>query len=229
MKLSTNTLEVLRNFASINPNLVINTGSTLKTIAESKTILASANVEETFPVSVGIYDLNQFLTIYGALTEPDLTFEEDGNSVLLSGADSQSYRYYFSDASILTSPTKDLTMPDCEVKFSLTDAQMQAIRRAANAISSTDVVVIGEEGGGDVRIEVTDVKVSTANTFRMDLGSVESRPDGAFKLVFNINNFKFLPGSMTVSVSSKLISEFSNSDASATYWVALEKNSSFGD
>jgi hypothetical protein len=228
MKLSTETLAVLRNFATINPNMVIQPGNVIKTIAESKTILASSKVDETFPSTVGIYDLNQFLTVHSALSDPELTFDDSGEFITLKGADDQSYTYYLSDQSILTSPTKDLNMPETEIEFTLTEEQMVAIRRASSAISATDVVIIGEEGSADVSIEVTDVKVSTANKFRMKLGTVTKRPDQSFNLIFNINNFKFLPGSFEVSVSSKLISEFVNTDTDTTYWVALEKNSTFG-
>jgi len=227
MKLSNETFNVLRNFASINPNLVVREGSTIKTIAESKTVLSSAEVPDVFPQEFGIYDLNSFLTVAGMIDDPEFTFNE--SSVTISNDDgSQSFEYFFSDASILTSPSKDITMPPSVVKFTLTDSQMAAIRKAATAIACTDVVIIGEEGSTEATVEVTDVKVSTANTFKMKLGTIAARPDEAFKLVFNINNFKFLPGNFDISVSSKLISEFKNDDAKATYWVALEKTSTFG-
>lgn len=230
MKLSNETINVFRNFATINPSLVVRTGNTVKTVAESKTIMASAEVAEDFPQDFGIYDLNSFLAVIGLTEEPELDFANDGNSVnIVDSAGLQSFRYYFSDTSILTTPTRDIKMPDnCEVKFSLTEPQLNAIRKAASALGCTDVTLVGEEGSTDVSIEVSDIKVSTSNTFKMKLGSVDTRPDTEFKLVFNINNFKFLPGDIDVSVSSRLISEFRNTSADTTYWVALEKNSTFG-
>ena len=59
MKISKETLDVLKNFSAINPNLVINEGNKLSTIAEAKNIMASTTVSETFPKEIGIYDLNE--------------------------------------------------------------------------------------------------------------------------------------------------------------------------
>ena len=229
MKLSAETLTVLRNFASINPNLVIKPGSNVKTIAESKTVLASADVAETFPQEVGIYDLSSFLTQMSLINDPELVFAEDGQSIdIADGTTGESVKYFLSDSAILTSPTKDISMPSTDVEFKLTEVQLDKIRKAANALSCTDIVVSGSSGSSDVTVEVTDVKVSTANRFRLNLGNVDTRPEGDFKLIFNVNNFKFLPGNFNVKVSSRLISEFENTDTGTTYWVALEKSSSFG-
>ena len=49
MKLSSNTTMVLKNFATINQNLVIKEGSELITMSSMKNIVAKATVEENFP------------------------------------------------------------------------------------------------------------------------------------------------------------------------------------
>ena len=61
MKLSNHTTSVLKNFATINQNLVIKEGNTITTMSAMKNIVAKADVEETFPQEVAIYDLNEFL------------------------------------------------------------------------------------------------------------------------------------------------------------------------
>ena len=62
MKLSNHTTSVLKNFATINQNLVIKEGNTITTMSAMKNIMARADVEETFPQDVPIYDLDNFLT-----------------------------------------------------------------------------------------------------------------------------------------------------------------------
>jgi hypothetical protein len=42
-----------------------------------------------------------------------------------------------------------------------------------------------------------------------------------------IGNLKMLPGDYTVSISSKLISHFKNTNLPVEYWIALEKTSTF--
>ena len=58
MKLSSHTTSVLKNFATINQNLVIKEGNSIATMSAMKNIVAKAEVEETFPQEIAIYDLN---------------------------------------------------------------------------------------------------------------------------------------------------------------------------
>ena len=77
MELKESTLSILKNFASINPNIVIAEGNTLKTITEAKNVLATATVEESFPKTVGIYDLSEFLGVLSLVDVPKLEFNDD--------------------------------------------------------------------------------------------------------------------------------------------------------
>lgn len=226
MKLSDETIGVLKNFATINPNIVVNRGFVLKTISEAKNILAEAKVGEDFPREFGIYDLNEFLSVLGMFDEPELEFSEDGNSVQIIGEGNQSVKYFFSDKSILTTPQKDVTMPKTEVSFSLSEAQLNQLRKASGALGATDVVIKGEADESYVTVVVTDIKDATSNSFDMRLDSGVLRPTEGFSLVFNIANFKFVSGDYDVAISSKLISQFSSGNTK--YWVALEKSSKFG-
>ena len=70
MKLSSNTTMVLKNFATINQNLVIKEGSELLTMSSMKNIVAKATVEENFPKEIAIYDLNEFLASLSIFKSP---------------------------------------------------------------------------------------------------------------------------------------------------------------
>ena len=225
MKLSSETNNILKNFAAINSNIVINTGNEIKTIAEAKNILGKATVNETFDTSFGIYDLNEFLGVAGMFDDPELKIADDSLSIKIS-QDRRAVKYFFSDPSILTSPSKDISMPSTEVTFTLTQDDMAALRRASSTLGVTDIVVEGTSDG--VALVVTDVKDATSNEFRIDLDNV-TRGDDNFKFVFNIGNFKFVSGDYEVSISSKLLSHFKNLNAPVEYWVALEKNSTYGE
>ena len=72
MDLSENTIQLLKNFASINSNIVIKPGQNISTISEAKNILASVDVEEEFNQEIGIYDLNEFLGVLGLVDKPRL-------------------------------------------------------------------------------------------------------------------------------------------------------------
>ena len=225
MKLSSESLAVLKNFASINSNIVFRGGSTIKTMSEAKNILASANVIEEFPTDVGIYDLNEFLGVISMFNEPELEFQD---SFVQVREDNRSVKYFFSDPSILTSPTKDIQMPDPEVQFKLGDSELNTIRKASSTLSVSDLVV-EYDGSGDLQATVTDLADSTSNSFSLTLQQVSLSEGTPFRFVFSVSNFKILSGNYRVDVSSKLISHLTAESSDVEYWIALEKSSTFGD
>ena len=117
-------------------------------------------------------------------------------------------------------------MPPCDVTFTLTAEDMSNIRRAASALGVTDCVIKCEPGSTPQLI-VTDTKDSTSNSYEIDLD--DSVGEGVTcNFIFNIGNFKFVNDDYEVSISNKLISNFKAKNTPIEYWVALEKNSTFG-
>lgn len=225
MKLSNETLSVLKNFAGINSNIVLNPGQTVKTMSESKTIMASANIAEDVPSQIGVYDLNEFLGVVNMFEDPDLLFDNEFKSVRVTEG-KRAVKYFFSEPSILTSPSKDIVMPACPVSFTISAEEMSNLRKAASALGVSDVVVKCEPGSNP-QLVVTDTKDSTSNSYEIDL------EDGVGEgitcnFIFNIGNFKFVADDYEVSISDKLISNFKAKNQPIEYWVALEKNSTFG-
>ena len=80
MKLSDKTVGILKNFSTINQNILIKEGSKLRTMSTMKNILAEADVSEAFPTDFGIYDLNEFLGVLTLAKDADLNF--DNQSIL---------------------------------------------------------------------------------------------------------------------------------------------------
>ena len=221
--LSDDTINVLKNFATINPNLVFTPGQKVKTISESKTILAQADITEDMPKEFGIYDLNEFLSVYNLVDQPTLTFED--KSVLINGANNQVVRYFFSETEILTTPQKDIQMPDAELGFTLTDDILNQIRKAAAVLGHTELSLTGDNGV--ITASVVDTKDTTSNSFSYELDRDNACKE-SFNFIVSIPNLKLLPGDYFVSISSKLISNWTNNNYPIEYFIALEKNSSFG-
>ena len=220
--LSDDTINVLKNFATINPNLVFTPGQKVKTISESKTILAQADITEDMPKEFGIYDLNEFLSVYNLVEQPTLTFED--TSVLINGANNQVVRYFFSETEILTTPQKDIQMPDAELGFTLTDDILNQIRKAAAVLGHTELSLKGDNGV--ITASVVDTKDTTSNSFSYELDR-DNACKNDFNFIVSIPNLKLLPGDYFVSISSKLISNWTNNNYPIEYFIALEKNSSF--
>lgn len=223
MQLNENTLAVLKNFATIQPNIVLSEGAVVKTIAEAKNVMAVANLDQSFDKSVGIYNLDEFLAVLGLVDAPELSFGDDFVTVADSSGRS-SVKYFYSDTSILTSPAKDIPMPEAEVTFTLDAGTLNRVRRAAAALGHEKMTITAAEGG--VRLSVVDNTDATSNAFSIVVpGSVASED---FTFVMNIANLKLIDGDYEVAVSSRLISQFKNTGVDVTYYIALEKSSTYG-
>lgn len=220
MKISSETINILKNFSGINANLVFKPGKELKTISEAKTIMANASILEDFPQTFGVYDLNEFLSLYNLMDEPDLEFSD---KFLTMSDGSQRIKYYYSEIEILTQPSKDINMPECEVILDLSATNLDKIRKAAAVLGHSELAFSSQ--GDGVIASVFNEKDSTANTFDIDLGTSSTE---TFNYVFSISNLKMLQGDYKVSISSRLISNWRNADNPLDYFIALEKSSSFG-
>ena len=223
MQLNDETLAVLKNFASIQPNVVLNEGNVVKTIAEAKNVMAVATLGQTFDKTVGIYNLDEFLAVLGLVDTPDLNFQDDFVTVK-SGAGRSQVKYFYSDPSILTSPAKDIPMPDAEVKFPLDESTFKKVLRAAGALGHEKMTITATEGG--IKLTVVDNTDSTSNAFEIVVPGTSDSTD--FTFVMNIANLKLISGDYDVEVSSRLISRFTNQSADIKYFIALEKSSTYG-
>jgi hypothetical protein len=212
----------LKNFATINPNIVIKPGGQLKTISEAKNIMAVADGTDDFPTEFGIYDLNEFLSVSNLVQDPNFDFQ-DKNVKITSGGNTVTY--FFSEPEILTSPSKEITMPDTEVGISITQEVLSQVRKAAAVLGHTEMSIKGS--GGKVTLSVVDSSDATANSFDIELNDNNDCTE-EFNFIVNINNLKLIEGDYFVNISSKLISQWTCSSMAVKYFIALEKASTFG-
>jgi len=171
---------------------------------------------------MGIYDLNEFLSVLNLVASPQIEFDQN-SAIISSIGGSSKIRYFFSDPSILTAPQKDITMPSSDVKLSLSDTDLGAIRKAAAVLGHTELSIIGQDG--KVTLRVLDTKDSSANTFDYDTGRSTTEE---FNFVVNIPNLKLMTADYDIEISKKLISKWTASTG-IEYFIALEKSSTFGE
>ena len=221
MKLSDSTINILKNFSSINQSLLFKEGKKLRTISVMKNILAEVEVTEEFPKDFGIYDLNQFLNGLSLHQSPELDIENDSYMVIREGK--MRSKYFFADPNVIVSPPdKDIVLTSEEISFNLNTQQLDKLLKASSVYQLPDLSVVGENGV--VKLVVSDRKNDTSNDFSIIVGETESK----FSFIYKVENIKILPGSYEVSISKKLLSKFVNSDKNLTYWIALEPDSTFG-
>lgn len=224
MKLSNETVAILKNFGAINQGILFKPGKTLKTVSSHKNILAEVSIKEDIPAEFGIYDLNNFLSVI-SLHKDDPSFEFDDKQVTIVGNKGRSkIKYRFTPANmIVTPPEKALTMPDAEIKFDLTAEDFDWVLRAAGVLASPQIAI--ESDGKKVSIVTLDLQNDSAHTDALEISEGNGNK---FKMVFKTENItKIMPGSYDVFISSKGISHFKNKTVPLQYWVTTEAGSKF--
>ena len=219
MKISNDTRSVLKNFSTINSGIRVKTGNKLETISNMKNILAVAPVDESFPQDFSIYNLPEFLGATSLLSDPEFEF---GDTSLTVADDNSSLAYFYASEGMVTAPDKMITMPDAEIVINLSSTLLSELQKAASVLGVNDMVLSSD--GTVIRLEVTDKKNPTSNTFSRIVGEGNGV---SYTMNFKIENLKVLDGNYEVSVSSKGISHFNNTDIDLEYFIALEPDSKY--
>ena len=221
MKLSDNALAILKNFAGINNSILVKEGNKLRTISVAKNILAEAEIKEEFPRDFAIYDLNQFLNGLSLHQDPDLDFQQDNYLSIKEGK--RRVKYFFADPNVIIAPPeKDITLPTQDVCFQMDSVTLEKLVKAAAVYQLPDLSAIGE--AGVIKLVVRDKKNDTSNEYAIVVGETEAE----FTFNFKVENIKIIPGAYDVVVSSKLLSQFTNTQHNLKYYIALEPDSTFG-
>lgn len=225
MELSDRTMQVLKNYATINPNIVFRQGNELMTISVARNVLSKVTLDEYIPSEFGIYDLNEFLNVLSLVDKPNLNLSDD-YAIISDSVGRSSVKYYFSDPDMLTVPQKEVVMPETEVNFSLDTDTLGKIKRASSALGHSEISIT--PAGGSVRLSVVDSSDPTGNSFSIDVEGVY-KEDTSFNFIMNVNNLKIVNEDFMVGISSKLISNFKSKQSPIEYYIALEKTSTYGD
>ena len=221
MKLSDNALAILKNFAGINNSILVKQGNKLRTISVAKNILAEAEIKEDFPRDFAIYDLNQFLNGLSLHQDPDLDFNQDSYLSIKEGK--RRVKYFFADPNVIIAPPeKEIVLPSQDVCFQLDSVTLDKLIKAAAVYQLPDMSAIG--GNGVVKLVVRDKKNDTSNEYAIVVGETSDE----FEFNFKVENIKIIPGAYEVVVSSKLLSQFTNTQHNLKYFIALEPDSTFG-
>ena len=224
MKISTKTLDVLKNFSEINQSILIKKGKKLKTVSALKNILAHAEVEDDFPQDFAIYQLNEFIGVLSTMNNPDLTFHD--KYVMLSQENGACTKYFYADPSVVVSPEKDINMPSEDINFTLLEKQYNDLLKMSSILQLNDILVKGCSKTDKIFLAVTNKKNDTSNDYSIKVGEGVTEP---YKMYFKTENLKMVVGDYNVHISSKGISHFENMNIKLDYWIALEPDSNYGE
>lgn len=224
MKLSNDTLLILKNFSTINPGIYFRKGNILKTVSPQKNILVEAQILETFPVSFGIYDLNNFLSVL-SLYKDGIELGFNDKHVIIKGMEGRSkIQYRFTEPSMIVTTDKTITLPSVDVKFILTQKDLECIMKTSNVLNSPNIAIVNN--GNKVFVESFNSLDDSAHIHSIILNDIEIG-DIQYKLIFKKDNLKLLLGEYEVEISSSGISQFYDKSRNIKYWVTLEVGSTY--
>lgn len=218
MKLSEETIDILKNFSTINQSLLFKKGNTLSTISALKTVLATAVVSEQFPEEFAIHDLNKFLAKISLYKDCDLEFTSDKVRFVSADGKRSDYIKYCSPKVIVTPPDKKLSVgtPDCSFTLSNDDLEWQ--RKSAGISGSPNFIF--KSDGEKVYIVSTDVKDDSSDLSKTEIG--EGDGETKFEVVMKVENFKVIDGTYDVEISKRGLAKFTHKDLNIEYFIAIE-------
>ena len=220
MYLSQETVSLLKNFATINQSILIKAGKKIRSMSVMKNILVETTIDEEFTRDVAIYDLNQFLNCLSLIPGAEVKLE-DSSIVITDGTNSIDYRY--SDPSVISAPPeKELKLPSEDVCVTLTEENLETVKKAAAVLQIPDVSLVGD--GSKIFLTVRDKKNSGSNSYRIEVGETET----VFQFNLKVENLKLLGGDYDGIVSAKNLARFESHSRPLVYFIALEPDSTFG-
>jgi hypothetical protein len=222
-KLSKETLAVLKNFSSLNCNILVEEGNVIQTITPTKNVMARAVIKEEFSTKFGIWDLSKFLSVVSIFENPEFTFED--KYVVIGDGKKSSVKYFYCEPSLLTVPTKNVKMPDTALSIDMTHVMINELTKAASVLQVQDLRICPSDDSTEILGIVHDVNDPTSNHYSICLG--ENTVDASSQFDFKINLLRLLPGNYKADFTETVISKFTHNDFDLTYWIALETSSKF--
>ena len=164
MQLSETTIAILKNCSQLNQNILIEAGSTIRTVNTFKTTMFKCTVPEVFNHEVRLHNLSDFIRILSLFDNPEFDFGAE--SVTIYDASGASMKYGYSDREDLVVETRD--PPDLEVvaEFPVTNDQLNKITRSAQMNKVEDIGFLCEDGA--VKIKAHN-KERTTREFTVDV------------------------------------------------------------
>jgi hypothetical protein len=221
MKIGNETLQLLKNFASINTNIVFKPGNNIATISTGRNIFAKTTIKEEIPIEFAIYDLNSMLAMLTLINDQEVEF---GEKCLYVSSAAGKFEYYYSNPEIvIAAPSGEIEHEEI-YKFRITTEDIHMLMKAAAITGSPTISVTSKDGA--VSLSVADRKNATASNFTKFIGT-HSEP---FDVFIAVQNLKVIPDTYDVCVAkipsgkAKFL-HFKNEPKNLQYWIAVEPGS----
>ncbi len=220
VKLSKESIEILKLFSSINGSMAFKAGNIQRTLSAGEGVFAEATLPEEFSIPFSIYELNKFLGVLNLPQMKDATLEfNDDKKVVIKGQANTKINYFFTNQSFVTAPEKAMKLPSVELDVTLSSETLDGFMRAASALGHT--IMAFKVEAGQAYLTATNPELGDAsNDYQVDLGEVVDAQDGIYRV--KIANVKILPGNYRVNVCARGMIQFEAIDRQLKVYVGLE-------
>ncbi len=222
--LSSETLNILKNFAGINSNIIVTPGNILHTMSPVKNVVGKAKIAEDLEVPFGIFDLGEFLALVSTFETPEFVFEAKRVTVQEAGGKaSDRLVYYYSPTNLLAEP-KNLGKFDTVVSIKIRSAVLDNLFKRA-AIGKFEDLAIESDDEGNIVLRALDVSNSSTNSVSVVVGKNDT--GATFRFLFKIEAIRVIPGTYDVHLAEKMITHWVNTKTDLQYWIAQETASTY--
>lgn len=222
MKLSKETIDVLKNFQTINPSIILRPGNVVMSQRED-VIVARAKIEEEIPTTVPLVDLKKFLALY-SLSGENTEIEFNENHLTLS-QDGYNSKIRYSPENLIDSPPvgKALKLKSKDIQFTLRQDVWERVSAAMSIMSFSEFAFIGEDGKLSIQGLSTKIEKDESDTYAAVIGDTDKN----FRCIMNSVNMRLIPGDYDVTIDRNGIVHFKGEVAE--YWVIMNAKSTFDE
>lgn len=231
MKFSKSTLAILKNFASINPGIVLTPGDVVMTRSIDNAVYAETTIDDVIDADMSIYDLNGFLgaiSLVGETSSVNVENISGMNTIVIKSSKTIAY-WPLDHKNSIIHPKKRIVFPTSCVEFELSSDNLAYIMKLSRGLG-VDTLVITNDSGKLILNgynKVTDGKM-VKKLFTQELG--EYTGDNTFKFVIDVVNLKIIQGDYKVLLWAKdknAAVKFEGSTASYVIALNLETTHDF--
>lgn len=215
MNMSKHTMLILKNFSGINKHMRINSGNVLTIFNLNFPLFARAEVEDFFPKTLSIYDLNQWLSTLSLFEDPDIEYA-DKLMTISSGKMSAKYRYC-SPSVTADQPINPPSVEDTLFSFNLNKEQLAEILKASSVLGLKEV----EFSSNGIRcLNSDDAGNAIDNEYVTAIEQLNLESDMSKPVKIKVEALKLLSLDYDVSVTERFV-KFSSEESKLDYYAGI--------
>ncbi|EGQ9353239.1 TPA: hypothetical protein GRI77_19760 [Vibrio parahaemolyticus] len=225
MKLKQSTLDAIKHLGEINRGLIIHEGKQLRTQDNLNKAIAYIDIEDEFPRTFGVYDVEEFLKSIKLVHDAELTFED--THVLITNKEGIELVYQYADTDFVTEAPEKVNFPYVDpqshdedfINFSIDYDGIEQVIKACKTLGLGHIRFYSESESETIYISAYDKSGSKKHTFKIPLDKFDSKR--VVEAVFHLDRLTILAkGDYSVSIHTAGISQFKSD--THTYYLATE-------